>query len=106
VLLAPDHGDIEACHLWIQPPGAPLDNQVDASGKVGTAAAPGADANELDALCQRVLEQNIDIASLEQRLMQTAMQRAKGNLSLAARLLGITRPQLAYRLKKEGLPAS
>jgi DNA-binding protein Fis len=53
-----------------------------------------------------VLEQNIDIASLEQRLMQTAMQRAKGNLSQAARLLGITRPQLAYRLKKEGLPTS
>lgn len=107
VLLAPDHGDIEACHLWMQPPGAPPDNQLDASGKVATGvSASGADASELDALCQRVLEQNIDIASLEQRLMQTAMQRAKGNLSQAARLLGITRPQLAYRLKKEGLPTS
>ena len=38
--------------------------------------------------------------------MQMAMQRAEGNLSAAARLLGITRPQLAYRLKKEGIPTS
>lgn len=38
--------------------------------------------------------------------MQIAMQRGEGNLSQAARLLSITRPQLAYRLKKEGLPAA
>ena len=75
-------------------------------GQVGAPAEAAGEGSELDALCQRVLEQNIDIASLERRLMQTAMQRAKGNLSQAARLLGITRPQLAYRLKKEGLPAS
>lgn len=45
------------------------------------------------------------VAAFEIRLMQTAMQRASGNLSQAARLLGITRPQLAYRLKKEGVSA-
>lgn len=100
VLLAPDHGDIEASHLWMSPPGVNDGSGLDTEGHV---AAPG-EASGLDALCQRVLEQNIDIASLERRLMQTAMQRAKGNLSQAARLLGITRPQLAYRLKKEGLP--
>jgi transcriptional regulator with GAF, ATPase, and Fis domain len=55
-------------------------------------------------LCEQVLGQHIDLDSLERRLMQLAMQRADGNLSQAARLLGITRPQLAYRLKKEGIP--
>lgn len=37
-------------------------------------------------------------------LLEAAVGKAKGNLSSAARLLGITRPQLAYRLKrmKEG----
>ncbi|VTU45797.1 sigma-54-dependent Fis family transcriptional regulator [Variovorax sp. PBL-E5] len=104
VLLAPDQGYIEATHLWMSPPVPGTDGQVDASGHIG--ASPGANGDELDAMCDRVLAQNISIASLEQRLMQTAMQRAKGNLSQAARLLGITRPQLAYRLKKEGLPAS
>ena len=94
VLLAPDHADIEATHLWISPP--------EASG--GAAAEVEAGAGTLDAFCEKLLDQNIDIGSLEQRLMQMAMQRAKGNLSQAARLLGITRPQLAYRLKKEGLP--
>ena len=29
-----------------------------------------------------------------------AVEKANGNLSQAARLLGMTRPQLAYRLKK------
>ena len=106
VLLAPDHGDIEASHLWMSPPGMPDGSGLDAKGQVGAPAEAAGEGSELDALCQRVLEQNIDIASLERRLMQTAMQRAKGNLSQAARLLGITRPQLAYRLKKEGLPAS
>jgi transcriptional regulator with PAS, ATPase and Fis domain len=101
VLLAPDHGDIEATHLWIAPPDAGSDGQIDARGQISQVGG-----DTLDALCGQVLEQNIDIASLELRLMQTAMQRAKGNLSQAARLLGITRPQLAYRLKKEGLPAS
>jgi DNA-binding NtrC family response regulator len=106
VLLAPDLGDIEVSHLWMSPPGALVGSHVDAKGQLSSGAETGADASELDALCHRVLEQNIGIASLETRLMQTAMQRAKGNLSQAARLLGITRPQLAYRLKKEGMPAS
>ncbi|MDM0117564.1 sigma 54-interacting transcriptional regulator [Variovorax sp. J22R133] len=101
VLLAPDHGDIEAAHLWSSPSGAPAEGQLGAGGQITQS-----EAGALEALCERVLEENIDIASLEQRLMQMAMQRAKGNLSQAARLLGITRPQLAYRLKKEGLPAS
>ncbi len=102
VLLAPDHADIEAAHLWNAPPGA-AGAQVVAGGHLGDADAG---AGTLDAFCEQLLEQKIDIASLEQRLMQLAMQRAKGNLSQAARLLGITRPQLAYRLKKEGLPSS
>jgi hypothetical protein len=33
-------------------------------------------------------------------LLEGAVAKANGNLSSAARLLGITRPQLAYRLKR------
>jgi len=32
--------------------------------------------------------------------MDHAVTRARGNLSEAARLLGLTRPQLAYRLNR------
>ena len=101
VLLAPEGGTIEALHLWGTGGGQQVDKQIDASGQVTLRRG-----DALAGLCEQVLEQQIDLASLEQRLLQTAMQRAKGNLSKAARLLGITRPQLAYRLKKEGLPAA
>ncbi len=37
---------------------------------------------------------------LETEILKTAIKNAKGNLSAAARTLNITRPQLAYRLKK------
>ena len=102
VLMAPEGGQIEACHLWGNSV-APAGQQVDAQGQLSSAVPARAG---LDSLCEQVLGQEVDMASLEQRLMQMAMQRARGNLSQAARLLGITRPQLAYRLKKEGLPAS
>jgi transcriptional regulator with GAF, ATPase, and Fis domain len=35
---------------------------------------------------------------LEKAAYQSAVKRAGGNLSAAARLLGLTRPQLAYRI--------
>jgi DNA-binding NtrC family response regulator len=40
---------------------------------------------------------------IETALLKSAVQRADGNLSAAARTLGITRPQLVYRLKSRGL---
>ena len=101
VLLTPDNGAIAAGHLWGTPPAASKESGINAGGRVTSTKT-----DPLDELCSIVLAQRIDIASFEQRLMQTAMQRAKGNLSQAARLLGISRPQLAYRLKKEGLPTS
>lgn len=43
---------------------------------------------------------NLDLEVLEQSLLQEAVDQAQGNLSEAARRLNLTRPQLAYRLKK------
>ena len=40
---------------------------------------------------------------IETLLLKSAVARAPGNLSAAARMLGITRPQLAYRLKSRGI---
>ena len=37
---------------------------------------------------------------LEVMLIEAAVDKAHGNLSAAARMLGLTRPQLAYRLKR------
>ena len=43
---------------------------------------------------------SIDIEMLERNLLQEAVDNAQGNLSEAARRVGLSRPQLAYRLKK------
>jgi len=44
--------------------------------------------------------EGIDFESLESQLLRQALQRANGNKSRAARLLGLTRDTFLYRLKK------
>ena len=48
--------------------------------------------------------QGIDLEEMNKRYMIRALEISKGNLSRAARLLGLSRPALAYRLEKYGLP--
>jgi DNA-binding NtrC family response regulator/predicted hydrocarbon binding protein len=50
-----------------------------------------------------VLQQEISLDQVEEELMRRAMQMAGSNVSQAARLLGLTRPALAYRLRKSGI---
>ena len=45
-------------------------------------------------------EDGIDLEWLESDIIRQALDRARGNKSRAARLLGITRDTLLYRLKK------
>lgn len=48
----------------------------------------------------QILDSGTGLDAVEDALMQEAMQRCGQNVSEAARLLGVTRPALAYRLKK------
>jgi transcriptional regulator with PAS, ATPase and Fis domain len=48
--------------------------------------------------------QGIDLEEMNKRYMIRALEISKGNLSKAARLLGLSRPTLAYRLEKYGFP--
>ncbi|MDI3491745.1 MAG: hypothetical protein PWP11_3022, partial [Thauera sp.] len=52
-------------------------------------------------LAAAVLESGVSLEAFEQSLLQRAVERANGNLAAAARLLGMTRPQLNYRIKKQ-----
>jgi len=54
----------------------------------------------IDQLVDHLLDGAVPLDDLEERLLATAVSRAKGNLSRAARMLGITRPQISYRMKK------
>lgn len=53
-----------------------------------------------DPTCEAMLVEGFEFGDFERRLISTAMYKADGNVSQAARLLGLTRAQLAYRLEK------
>jgi len=73
----------------------------DASASVSPAGtleqAPPAQAAQL---CDAVLSSGLTLEALEDALIGEAVARAGGNLSAAARTLGLTRPQLSYRLAR------
>jgi transcriptional regulator with PAS, ATPase and Fis domain len=54
-------------------------------------------------LVPQVPDQGLVLDDVERKLIAEAMERASGNQSKAARLLGISRDTLRYRLKKHGM---
>lgn len=52
------------------------------------------------ALCEQILASGLSLEEVENMVLREAVARCKGNLSGAARLLGMTRPQLSYRMKR------
>jgi len=50
----------------------------------------------------RILEGGKGLKEFEEQVLEEAVTRAQGNRSKAARMLGLTRPQLVYRLRKMG----
>ncbi|RZF30220.1 sigma-54-dependent Fis family transcriptional regulator [Paraburkholderia sp. UYCP14C] len=117
VILAPDGGAIDIGHLFTS--GETIDAQMFGLGTNGSLTPSGslldqqAGGNgEVERVVRKVNDLlmgasgDIDPTSLddiETALLKSAVQRAQGNLSAAARTLGITRPQLVYRLKSRGL---
>ncbi len=59
----------------------------------------------IDNLLEYAIQHGLSLDAIERSLLELSVERADGNLSAAARLLGITRPQLAYRLKKAAAKA-
>ncbi|GAB4350536.1 MAG: sigma-54-dependent Fis family transcriptional regulator [Gammaproteobacteria bacterium] len=101
VILVDDGQHIDLAHLF-----APEDLQktllmkIDHKGSLQARPATDTDVEpESDAL-DALLEQGLNLEELEHRLMKKAVEQAGGKLAKAAKLLGLTRAQLAYRLKK------
>lgn len=103
VILTPPGHALSAEHLFpeaaLRPFATPV-HTVDAAGRLREAApAASAEANG-DIIDQLLANDNCDLAALEAELIERTVQRKDGNLSAAARALGLTRPQLSYRLDK------
>ena len=98
VILTPQHDWIQAEHLFVD--GSVEENRPDGISEAGTLEADGPAPLGARALCESILESAGSLDQVERLLLEYAVERSAGNLSGAARLLGITRPQLSYRLKK------
>ena len=99
VILADDDTAIGVEHLFTpgdRPPAAGL--AVSGAGHL----EPGAESSAETGASTFALPPGTTLAELELRLMREAVEQHRGNLSAAARALGITRRQLAYRLDKMG----
>jgi DNA-binding NtrC family response regulator len=94
VILASQDGRVEVAHLFPNQPEA-AQTSVDAHGHL--ARLPSTQDDELSA---RILDSGSSLEEIEARVLDHAVARARGNLSEAARLLGLTRAQLAYRQKR------
>ena len=101
VILASNGGQISADHLFL-PSSAP--QAMDTAPRLGVRGTlPELREAAVHGLLDHMAEQQLALGDVETVLMEAAMQRANGNMSQAARLLGITRPQLAYRWKTRGI---
>lgn len=100
VILAENNHSIDLQSLFpsLAEPTHPL-NVIASSGVLQEQNHSASAANEEQWLDQ-MLEQDFSLEALESQLIRKAMDQASGNVSQAARRLGLTRPALAYRLKK------
>ena len=103
VILVPEASAIDVAHLFSG------DNAfasqiigIDGLGRCGGGSEPegGAGADGLCRLVGHVLEGAASFDEVEGLMIREAVRKADGNLSLAARMLGMTRAQLAYRHAK------
>ncbi|MCL2656285.1 MAG: sigma 54-interacting transcriptional regulator [Betaproteobacteria bacterium] len=103
VILAAQNAWIETEHLFAGPVPPDYASSIDHTGELRPSESNLDNAHQLT---QTVLDAGISLDAFEQELLRGAVRRANGNLAAAARLLGMTRPQLNYRLKKCAQPSA
>lgn len=98
LILTDGGSEISASSLF---PGMQLEGHqtLSAEGQL-VDAATAVEKGPADWITQ-ALEDCESLETIEEQLLDYAMQQAGGNVSEAARVLGISRPTLAYRLKKQ-----
>lgn len=113
--LAPDAAEALLRHAW---PGNVRELRNVMEQAVLMATGPAISARELSLLdlgapvasgsaaAPPPVDEDLDLERSERRLIELALQRADGNVTRAARLLGISRDTLRYRLERLGLQGS
>jgi DNA-binding NtrC family response regulator len=104
VLLAQSGGLIDVADLFIGvPPDILADREtgLDRGGQLDCR-----EARPVERFIDYVQAHGMTLADVEALLVDAALIRADNNVSAAAKQLGVTRPQLRYRVKQRGLPES
>jgi transcriptional regulator with GAF, ATPase, and Fis domain len=103
VISAEDGAAIDVAHMFRREQLS--DETLLAIGAQGTLTAPPAaqSASLLETLTP-LMGDTVAMEEVEARLLKEAVSAANGNLSAAARRLGLTRAQLAYRLQRAEAP--
>lgn len=57
----------------------------------------------MDRFVEHFLEAQLTLEDVETRLTEAVLARSGNNVSAAAKRLGVTRPQLRYRVKQRAL---
>ncbi|MDX2471446.1 MAG: sigma 54-interacting transcriptional regulator [SAR324 cluster bacterium] len=97
VILAESYGNIESEHLFPHFNVVEDENQVNSKGKIFSASTIS------NGDIAKLIDQGMNLEEHEHHLIQEAMRRSDQVVSKAARLLGLSRPAMAYRLKKFGI---
>jgi len=100
VLLAPADGQIDVGTLFSVVPSQEAGASelgVDRKGNVGLRRA-----ELVERFIAHCAHEGLTLADIEKLLIDAALARCDNNVSAAARQLGVTRPQLRYRLKHSG----
>ena len=97
VILAPSGASVEVDHLFSSHGADPQSREFGLGVDGNLNLRPWETGKEL---CEAVFNGVMTLDQVEAMLIETAVDKAHGNLSAASRLLGLTRPQLAYRLKR------
>jgi transcriptional regulator with PAS, ATPase and Fis domain len=103
VILTDNNETISQDALFVTPPATDKQpgERIDEEGNMRSGPQEGSTGSWSDT----ILDSGISLDEVEETLMRQAMEQASQNVSKAARLLGLTRPALAYRLKKSGILA-
>lgn len=94
VILAAPGGCIDVSDLF---PTLPAEGALTLNPRGQLEAVPPAAAASF---AEAALAQQLRLCDVESALLRQAVQQCQGNLAAAARLLGLTRPQLSYRLDR------
>lgn len=97
VILASQDGLVEAAMLF---PGSAIAPALTVNAAGALEQESQAHHSNSSQLYDLLQHSGLGLEGLEATLIQEAVTRAKGNLAAAARALGLTRPQLSYRLAR------